>query len=66
MHCKVRRGIDKFEAAEAAALDMLIASKVSDEKVALLLRENHIAVSYQTVRRHRRGLCGCVLNVSDE
>lgn len=63
MQCKIIRNLDKFAAAEQAALKLLLASEVSDEKVALLLREAQVPVSYQTVRRHRRGLCGCVLDV---
>ena len=57
--CLVTRIRKQMSAEDAAALDSLLLSSVSTERIAILLTEFGWRISYQTVRRHITSICSC-------
>ena len=61
--CKVKRAVDEADSkADGAAIELLLASNLSVEKVMMLLREHGFDLAYQSLRRHKLGLCCCRLS----
>lgn len=57
--CRVTQIRSAMTEEEATALDKLLASPTSSERIALILTQHGWKISYQTIRRHITGICHC-------
>lgn len=57
--CRLAQIKNEMDEADRNALDAVLISAVSAERISLLLNNYGWRISYQTVRRHQNLLCSC-------